>query len=844
MADLEARIERLSPQQRALLAWRLAQAASAPSAAPQKTSSDGAFSPLTPLQEGIWIAQKLAGGLPLYDSPGQLVVRGPLDACAIEASLRALVQRHGALRARFEEDGGRPGFRVDATAAWSLDVTDLRGLDDARRREILARSEAGAARSATDLARPPLWRISLFRLGELEHRLSITVHHLISDGASLGILVDELGMLYEHHAFGRPLDLPAPELEHREAAAILSETTRVSAYDRQLDYWTRVLAPPLPRLELPGAQGPASWGSDAVTKRISAAVLAAARRTAATRGSTVFMVLLASFECYLARLNGRGDALAGVPFAGRDSEAVERAVGLFARIVPVRARLADDLSFDEAVDIVRDACLGAFAHPDVPLSKISAMSGTRTGADGARFIQATFAFQTASSPPALRGTAVTIRKAHGSAFEFDLGVFIEEAGSELECVLVHRRSALAPEAARAFLDGWLELLAESVADGSRKICALPAPPPPSASAPTFAASRSRSPLRFDGRRAPAASPSDTAALVATRPIIPGQTLPWLVTPAHPDVDLAAWLVAARGTIDSLLARHGALLFRGFGVSNAARFEDVARAATSRLQRYVEGSSPRTLVTDYVYTSTEYPQSHSISLHNELSYAHVFPARILFYCDVEPTEGGETPLADCREVFARLHAATRESFARRGVRYERRLHSGVGAGLSWQTVFETTERAAVERYCRDGSIDMEWTVDGGLRTAQVRRAFARHPRTGETVWFNQVDQWHPSNLGAQGERALRMAIGKSELPIDGAWGDGAPLDRETLDAVRRVFSGVSVTFSWRRGDVLLLDNMLVAHGRRPFAGERRVLVAMGDPVAAAAVALDGTLEHQR
>jgi hypothetical protein len=173
---------------------------------------------------------------------------------------------------------------------------------------------------------------------------------------------------------------------------------------------------------------------------------------------------------------------------------------------------------------------------------------------------------------------------------------------------------------------------------------------------------------------------------------------------------------------------------------------------------------------------------------------------------------------------------KEGFLRKGVKYVRNLRAGNGAGLSWQMVFETDDRTFVESYCREGGIEFEWNPAGGLRTSQVRPAVARHPQTGEMVWFNQADQWHPSNLGGKLVAGLVTAIPEEDLPINAYYGDASPFDTPTLDAVRRAYREASVTFSWQKGDVMLLDNMLMAHGRMPFSGPRRVAVAMGAPVA--------------
>jgi alpha-ketoglutarate-dependent taurine dioxygenase len=317
------------------------------------------------------------------------------------------------------------------------------------------------------------------------------------------------------------------------------------------------------------------------------------------------------------------------------------------------------------------------------------------------------------------------------------------------------------------------------------------------------------------------------AMVKMGLLTPDQPLPLVIEPRLEDLDLSDWLRNNRDLIERKLLEHGAVLFRGFGLSDVSQFEEFAKVAAPPLVNYVEGSSPRIMLGEKVYTSTEYPPEYFVSLHNELSYAHRWPSKLLFFCAISPREGGETPLADSRKVFQRLSPELRERFVRKGVKYVRNLHGDRGAGLSWQTVFETTDRTRVEEYCREGGIEFSWQEDGGLRTSQIRAAVATHPRTGEQVWFNQVDQWHPSNLGEADARALTATLREEDLPINAYHGDGSPLSVEDLEEVRKAVRDVMVTFPWQAGDVLIVDNMLVAHGRMPFAGPRRVMVAMGD-----------------
>jgi alpha-ketoglutarate-dependent taurine dioxygenase len=291
--------------------------------------------------------------------------------------------------------------------------------------------------------------------------------------------------------------------------------------------------------------------------------------------------------------------------------------------------------------------------------------------------------------------------------------------------------------------------------------------------------------------------------------------------------LIGWLTANRESFDSWLLKHGALLFRGFKIDGSAEFEAVTLAITPELMNYVGGDSPRKRVSEKVYTSTEYPESYQISLHNEMSYAHKWPRKIFFYCAVAPQSGGETPIVDCREVFRALDPQIRDRFIAKKVRYLSNAHGGYGMGKSWQAIFETTDRSWVEDYLKAGGVSFHWDADGGLHTSQVREAVVTHPVTGEQAWFNQAEQWHPSAILDQDKRRALASVGmkEEEMPHYASFGDGSPLDDEELGKIRALMHERAVFFPWQEGDLLVLDNVLVAHGRNSFKSPRKILVAM-------------------
>lgn len=283
------------------------------------------------------------------------------------------------------------------------------------------------------------------------------------------------------------------------------------------------------------------------------------------------------------------------------------------------------------------------------------------------------------------------------------------------------------------------------------------------------------------------------------------------------------VVAETDVIDKQILEHKAIVFRGFGLGADRLDEAIDQLLSTRLA-YVHGNSPRTKVGSNLYTSTEYPPEFTISMHNELSYSHSWPARLLFYCQLAAQTGGATPVVDAAAWLAALDPEVREAY-RGGVRYMQNMHGGRGFGKSWQDTFETDDRTAVEAFLADAEASWEWKADGGLRVIQVRPSTTTHPVTGDEVWFNQSDQWHPAALDDEVGIALRDALPEDELPQSVTFADGSPIPAEYVTQVRDRGLVHAVDVDWQEGDLLVIDNVLVAHGRRPFTGPRRVLVAM-------------------
>ncbi|KRC86378.1 hypothetical protein ASE30_05415 [Achromobacter sp. Root83] len=308
----------------------------------------------------------------------------------------------------------------------------------------------------------------------------------------------------------------------------------------------------------------------------------------------------------------------------------------------------------------------------------------------------------------------------------------------------------------------------------------------------------------------------------------GSELPVLITPSRAGQDVREAAANLRGAIDDALFGVGGVLLRDFSVPDVGAFQQFAAAFGHPLLKYEFASTPRSAVESSggagIYTSTEYPAHQHIPLHNEQAYTREWPMKIWFHCVTASQEGGETPIADSRAVYRRMPRSVIERF-RPGILYVRNFGE---MDVPWQKVFNTEDRAAVEAFCTRTGIAWEWKENDGLRTRQLCQAVETHPVTKETVWFNQAHLFHISARSPEEREVLEELYGIENVPRNTFHADGSTISDAVFDEVRAALEAETVSFAWQDGDVMMLDNMLIAHARNPFKGPRKVVVAMAEP----------------
>lgn len=317
-------------------------------------------------------------------------------------------------------------------------------------------------------------------------------------------------------------------------------------------------------------------------------------------------------------------------------------------------------------------------------------------------------------------------------------------------------------------------------------------------------------------------------LIRTEALDNQKLLPLVIRPQIAELNISEWAQNNMPFLEAELHKYGALLFRGFHIPTPEDFERFALVLCPDLFRENGEHVPvKDLGHGRLYTPVFYAPDKKLLWHNENSFNASWPTKILFYCARPADQGGETPIADSRNVFQLLDPAIRKPFLEKGVMYVRTY--GEGLGLSWQTVFRTTDKLEVEALCREKEIDFTWKDDDCLKTFQIRPAVIKHPHTGEMVWWNQAPHWHPACLDKDVRTSLLTLFAPEDLPRNCFYGDGSPIEDAVMEAICHAYQEAEICFPWHVGDILLLDNMLAAHARNPYQGERKIYVSMGNMI---------------
>ncbi|WNG47516.1 amino acid adenylation domain-containing protein [Archangium minus] len=435
MSDIRNRIANLPPEKREQFLRKLAERQQAPQVAqeappaPRPVRAPSEPSPLSFAQQRLWFLDRMEPGTTMFNIPAAFRLRGPLDVRALERALNALVERHESLRTRFLEQDGQPVQVAAPSLELKLDPEDLTGLPRERREEEALRLAAEEARRPFELTRGPLLRTTLLRLSPEEHILLLTMHHIVSDGWSMDVLIRDVGVFYEAFSAGTRPVLPELPLQYADFARQQQLEREGPALRRQLDYWKARLTGAPEVLELPTDRPrPAvqTFRGTTLPVELPAALVEELKALGRREGATLYMVLLAAFQTLLHRYSGQDDVCVGSPSAGRGRAELESLIGFFLNTLVLRTDLSGNPTFRELLGRVREAAMGAFDNQDVPFEKLVEELQPRRSLSYTPLFQVMLILQKPQGRPRLGALTLESIKSNAGQSMFDLTLSLVE----------------------------------------------------------------------------------------------------------------------------------------------------------------------------------------------------------------------------------------------------------------------------------------------------------------------------------------------------------------------------------------------------------------------------------
>lgn len=759
----------------------------AASVRPENTRPPVATVALTRAQQRLVALSLFGPGADTYNLPAAVELRGAVRRDILVAAINALIRMHPILMSRLDFSGDDARLQLRDADDFEL-ALDVDAGEDASfmLRAFVARP--------FDLMQDNLARFGLIRSGGESMVLAMSLHHAIADGLSIEILLEDLFEAYATLAAGKPLSA-------RPSAQDLGDHAACEA--RWLDsddglaaeaFWRAQLSrlramPALPR----NATTSGRDGAGHVRVEVPGNLLTEYLKN--NTKDSEFDVFLAGFGAWLASATGADETSLVTTVSTRGQQGTQRSIGAHINTLLLDAHAIVDAGA-EAIARSRQSFIERWHHRDYPFDLVASRLREQ-GLDPASACGFTWVGDLARTLPTLDGIELSAVDVAFPVAKADLWAYVTRIDTGYRITFEYDRRHFTQAQAQTWIDDFIATL--------RRITGSPN------DAPVRAASLPAPGIAKRARATAASSP------VIERPLFDDGTPPIMIQPRLSGLRLDAWMQHNRAQFKSWIDERGAVLLRGFDIADERALLRLLTSAGVVPMDYRYRSTPRREIESRIYSSTEYPAPEKIPQHHENAYTTRYPELLWFACLDDRFTGGCTPLSDGAEVHSRLDSAIRDEFIARGLRYLRRYDNRVD--LSWQDTFQTSQRSDVEAACAERGIECSWLDDGTLETRQSAQVRIRHPVSGHEIWFNQAH--------------LFFRAGQSSDDIGGAYPrhvvfeDGGEIPVTHIDVIQRCYEACEQRFTWSRGDVLVVDNLRYAHGRDPYVGTRRIVVAMSD-----------------
>ncbi|MEM1169666.1 MAG: amino acid adenylation domain-containing protein [Cyanobacteria bacterium P01_H01_bin.35] len=785
-----------------------------------------AIYPLSPMQQGLLFHNLYAPESRVYFKQMSLEFKGQLDVAAFASAWQKVVDRHSILRTLFVWENISTPLQVvlkQVNLPWTnLDWVQLSPTEQQEKfKELLSKQKA----QGFSFSKAPLMNCTLIKLSVDTYKFIWNHHHILLDGWSSPIIYKEIFSFYNSAVNGETYQWSTPS-PYRDYIAWLCSQDQQAA----MQFWRQNLhgfKTPTPLMvNKTKSVSKEHSGNKQIELGFSSECSKKLQSLAKQYHLTVSTIAQAAWALLLNRYSGETDVVFGVVVSGRNTNftGVENIVGLLINTLPLRVQVPTKSELIPWLKQIQESMVELQQYSYTPIVDIQAVSQV---SGGIPLFNSIMLFQNYPIAPSLVNEESSLQLTEVNTFQqsnYPLSVYVvpgdkflvkityNAADFELETVqqmLRHLQTLLtniADNPDTKIKD--LEMLTESEKEDQR------------------AAKAKRTKANFKKFKSikPKAVSLPEKDLIKTSYLQPEETLPLVIEPNSEEVDIADWAMNNREFFETNLRQHGAILLKDFHIDSISKFEKVAGSITPGLFGEY-GDLPREGVSKKVYGSTPYPEDKAILFHNESSHLHRWPQKIFFLCLKAAESGGETPIVDCRKVYQMLSHKLREKLEEKQLMYVRNYVEDLD--VSWQDFFHTNNKSEVESYCKNARIEFEWLENNGLKTSKVRPAITTHPKTGEKIFFNQIQLHHISYLDAAVRESLLSEFGEKRLPRNVYYGDGSPIEDSVIEEIGAIYEKAAINFPWQAGNMIMLDNMLIAHGRNPYVGERKIVVAMGD-----------------
>lgn len=775
-------------------------------------------------QQRMWFAERLQGAAGAYNLCNSIPVPEGVPPSLLARCFEYLLARHDVMRSRFVERDGAPMLQVLPFEACDFNVRLVPAGDLPHESHVQQVLDAERAH-VFDLAGECLVRVHWVERAEGGGALVVNVHHIVTDTWSLAHFTEEFGRVFEALAEDREPELEPMQARYGDYGLWQRQWMRGSDAQAQLDYWRRHLVG-AKALDLPISQKrppEKRWEGGIVRLPLGRELIARLDAMQRRSGVTRFAVLCAAVAITLHGLGGANDIVLGSSVSTRRESVLEPVFGLFLNQVAMRFQMGANPSINEFVQQSAQVARDALMHRELPFGQVVAALGQDRDPSRSPLFDALISLQNTPRSAILGDVFVNDHLPEIGSAKFDLSFFFEEERGTLTGRLVYGKALFSAEAAQKIVEFLVQTLQALPDNGeqtvSQFILQRANPNIMNATATGNPASR------FKRGERKAINLSD---LRAVEERVSAAGMPYVYEAQESGIDALAWLEENRAAVAGKRRLHGAVLLRGLRLDAIETFDRVLHLMCDNVIAGY-GDLPEEKGTDRIYGSTPYPNDRRILFHSESSHMANWPLHQFFACVTASPEGGETPIVDVRRVYDALDGVLRDRFRSLGLSYIR--HFIPGLDVPWQSFFKTTSPGEVEAICARNGAECAWKHDGILMVRQPSQAVARHPITGAWSFFNQIMLHHPYFLLDEERAALVSLYGEENLPRMVTYGDGSPIGDDVLASLLETYEQHQVAFPWHSGDLLMLDNMSVAHARNPFEGPRKILVGMGDPVAA-------------